>query len=75
MNAGKSLLVELGTEELPPRALDELSAAFLRGMGMDEADFPGRDPVADMEKFGREYRPMMEGLMQLLRKRVPNPSV
>jgi glycyl-tRNA synthetase beta chain len=32
MNAGKSLLVELGTEELPPRALDELSAAFLRGM-------------------------------------------
>ena len=38
-------------------------------MGMDEADFPGRDPVADMEKFGREYRLMMEGLMQLLRKR------
>jgi glycyl-tRNA synthetase beta chain len=32
MNAGKSLLVELGPEELPPRALDELSAAFLRGM-------------------------------------------
>jgi glycyl-tRNA synthetase beta chain len=32
MNAGKSLLVELGTEELPPRALDELSVAFLRGM-------------------------------------------
>ncbi|MER8433098.1 type VI secretion system-associated FHA domain protein TagH [Mesorhizobium caraganae] len=47
----------------------ELRAAFLRGMGMDEADFPGRDPVADMEKFGREYRLMMEGLMQLLRKR------
>ncbi len=32
MNAGKSLLVELGTEELPPKALDELSAAFLRGI-------------------------------------------
>ncbi|ESW64428.1 type VI secretion system-associated FHA domain protein TagH [Mesorhizobium sp. RSR565B] len=47
----------------------ELRAAFLRGMGMDEADFPGGDPVADMEKFGREYRLMMEGLMQLLRKR------
>jgi type VI secretion system protein ImpI len=47
----------------------DLCAAFLRGMGMDEADFPGRDPVADMEKFGREYRLMMEGLMQLLRKR------
>lgn len=47
----------------------ELRAAFLRGMGMDEADFPGSDPVADMEKFGREYRLMMEGLMQLLRKR------
>ena len=32
MNAGKSLLIELGTEELPPKALDELSAAFLRGV-------------------------------------------
>ncbi|MEO6799919.1 MAG: glycine--tRNA ligase subunit beta [Rhodanobacter sp.] len=32
MNAGKSLLIELGTEELPPKALDELSAAFLRGI-------------------------------------------
>ncbi|MES0024632.1 MULTISPECIES: type VI secretion system-associated FHA domain protein TagH [unclassified Mesorhizobium] len=47
----------------------DFRAAFLRGMGMDEADFPGGDPVADMEKFGREYRLMMEGLMQLLRKR------
>ncbi|HZX71245.1 MAG TPA: glycine--tRNA ligase subunit beta [Rhodanobacter sp.] len=26
------MLVELGTEELPPKALDELSAAFLRGI-------------------------------------------
>ena len=33
MSAAKSLLVELGTEELPPKALDELSAAFLRGIG------------------------------------------
>jgi glycyl-tRNA synthetase beta chain len=32
MSAAKSLLIELGTEELPPRALDELSAAFLRGI-------------------------------------------
>jgi len=32
MTAGKSLLIELGTEELPPKALDELSAAFLRGI-------------------------------------------
>lgn len=47
----------------------DLRAAFLRGMGMDEAGFPGRNPVADMEKFGREYRLMMDGLMQLLRKR------
>ncbi|MDE3072067.1 MAG: glycine--tRNA ligase subunit beta [Pseudomonadota bacterium] len=28
----KSLLIELGTEELPPKALDELAAAFLRGI-------------------------------------------
>ncbi|CDX13964.1 conserved hypothetical protein [Mesorhizobium plurifarium] len=46
-----------------------LRAAFLRGMGVEEADFPGRDPVAEMEKFGREYRQMLDGLMQLLRKR------
>lgn len=46
-----------------------LRSAFLRGIGVEEADFPGRDSVAEMEKFGREYRLMMEGLMQLLRKR------
>ncbi|RUZ92947.1 type VI secretion system-associated FHA domain protein TagH, partial [Mesorhizobium sp. M7A.F.Ca.US.001.02.1.1] len=46
-----------------------LRAAFLHGMGVEEADFPGRDSTAEMEKFGREYRMMMEGLMQLLRKR------
>ena len=32
MSATKSLLIELGTEELPPKALDELAAAFLRGV-------------------------------------------
>ncbi|GAA0249063.1 glycine--tRNA ligase subunit beta [Rhodanobacter caeni] len=28
----KSLLIELGTEELPPKALDDLAGAFLRGI-------------------------------------------
>ena len=28
----KSLLIELGTEELPPKALDELAAAFASGI-------------------------------------------
>ena len=46
-----------------------LRAAFLHGMGVEEADFPGRDAIAEMEKFGREYRLMLDGLMQLLRKR------
>jgi glycyl-tRNA synthetase beta chain len=32
MISAKSLLIELGTEELPPKSLDELSAAFLRGI-------------------------------------------
>ncbi len=32
MVKGKSLLVELGTEELPPQALDALGAAFLRDL-------------------------------------------
>ena len=27
-----SLLIELGTEELPPKALDELSVAFAKGI-------------------------------------------
>ncbi len=46
-----------------------LRAAFLRGLGVDENDPSNRDPIAEMEKFGREYRMMLEGLMQLLRKR------
>ena len=32
MSAAKSLLIELGTEELPPKSLDELAAAFARGI-------------------------------------------
>ncbi|HEX5305855.1 MAG TPA: glycine--tRNA ligase subunit beta, partial [Dyella sp.] len=32
MSAAKSLLIELGTEELPPKALDELAVAFARGI-------------------------------------------
>ena len=28
----RSLLIELGTEELPPKALDELAAAFAAGI-------------------------------------------
>jgi type VI secretion system protein ImpI len=46
-----------------------LRAAFLRGMGLGENASSNRDPLAEMEKFGREYRLMLEGLMQLLRKR------
>ena len=33
MSNNKSLLIELGTEELPPKALDELAAAFANGIG------------------------------------------
>lgn len=59
----------------PARTSDDaLRAAFLRGLGLDVSDVPGRDPVAEMEKFGREYRLMMEGLMQLLRKRAEEKS-
>ena len=53
----------------PTPANDALRAAFLRGLGLEEDELSGRDSVADMEKFGREYRLMMDGLMQLLRKR------
>ncbi|HEY0231531.1 MAG TPA: glycine--tRNA ligase subunit beta [Dokdonella sp.] len=33
MSDTRSLLIELGTEELPPKALDELAQAFARGVG------------------------------------------
>ncbi len=46
-----------------------LRDAFLRGMGLNAAALPTNDAVAEMEAFGREYRLMMDGLMQLLRKR------
>jgi len=46
-----------------------LREAFMRGLGLDAAEFSCRDPVAQMENFGRDYRMMMEGLMHLLRKR------
>lgn len=46
-----------------------LRAAFLRGIGLDQGEASSKDPIAEMEKFGREYRLMLEGLMQLLRKR------
>jgi glycyl-tRNA synthetase beta chain len=46
MSAVKSLLIELGTEELPPKALDELSAAFLRSIGDGLAR---RDIAADLD--------------------------
>ncbi len=48
---------------------EALRAAFFRGLGLNPADIPNGDPAAEMEKFGREYRLMIEGLMQLLRKR------
>jgi type VI secretion system protein ImpI len=60
-----------GTRQSPPASATDtaLRAAFLRGIGLEDNDLPSRDPVAEMERFGREYRMMMEGLMQLLRKR------
>lgn len=52
-----------------PASDDALRAAFLRGLGLDPSEPSRLDAVAEMEKFGREYRLMVEGLMQLLRKR------
>lgn len=61
---------EAAAAKAPAPASDAaLRAAFLRGMGLDSAEYPSRDLIAEMERFGREYRMMMEGLMQLLRKR------
>jgi type VI secretion system protein ImpI len=61
---------------IPEPSLDDtaLRDAFLRGLGLRADDLRGKDTVAEMEKFGREYRLMMEGLMQLLRKRAEEKS-
>lgn len=55
----------------PARTPDSLALrnALLRGMGVDPTQLAEGDPVAEMEKLGRQYRMMMEGLMKLLRKR------
>ena len=45
----KPLLIELGTEELPPKALDELAAAFLRGI-CDGLSRRGIDAALDQAK-------------------------
>ena len=45
----KPLLIELGTEELPPKALDELAAAFLRGI-CDGLGKRGIDAAPDQAK-------------------------
>ncbi len=45
----KPLLIELGTEELPPKALDELSASFLRGI-CDGLAKRGIDAALDQAK-------------------------
>ncbi|OOG65313.1 glycine--tRNA ligase subunit beta [Rhodanobacter sp. B04] len=45
----KPLLIELGTEELPPKALDELAAAFLRGI-CDGLGKRGIDAALDQAK-------------------------
>ena len=45
----KPLLIELGTEELPPKALDELAAAFLRGI-CDGLSKRGIDAALDQAK-------------------------
>ena len=64
---GVRVAADKGTlRQAPP---DELRAAFLRGLGVPDDAASARDAIAEMEKFGREYRLMMDGLMQLLRKR------
>ncbi len=52
-----------------PAPAGDLRAAFLRGAGIEGAAGAADDAAAEMERFGREYRLMMDGLMQLLRKR------
>ncbi|HET9190116.1 MAG TPA: glycine--tRNA ligase subunit beta, partial [Rudaea sp.] len=52
----KPLLVEIGTEELPPRALDDLAAAFAKGIceGLAKRDI-GAD-VANARSYNSPRR-------------------
>src|SRR5215831_2420285 len=47
----KSLLIELGTEELPPKALDELAGAFANGIGEGLKKRGIDADVADMKTY------------------------
>ena len=40
----------------------QLHAAFLRGLGLEDVAMEPADAAAQMERFGREYRLMMDGL-------------
>jgi type VI secretion system protein ImpI len=64
-----SVRVAPGSGNVGSVSSDDVRAAFLRGLGFTEEAGSVHDPIAEMEKFGREYRLMMDGLMQLLRKR------
>lgn len=46
-----------------------LREAFLRGAGLDPAQVPAEDPIAEMEALGARMRELVDGLMMLLRAR------
>lgn len=53
-----------------PAPVDEdLRAALLRGMGLDAATGASGDPQAEMERLGRTFRALIDGVMHLLRTR------
>lgn len=61
--------VRAGERVEPADGGADVVEAFLRGLGIDSRNADTNNPAAQMEQFGREYRLMLEGLMQLLRKR------
>ena len=50
----KDLLIEIGTEELPPKTLNKLSTAFYNGVkqGLEKADLS----FSEMKKFAAPRR-------------------
>lgn len=56
MSARKSLLIELGCEELPPKALDPLSAAFAEGICQGLADAGVAADTAAARRFSTPRR-------------------
>ena len=58
----------------PARDDNQMIAAFFRGLGIEKPGGAGVDPLSEMEAYGRRFRLLADGLVQLLRTRAREKS-